>query len=239
MPGARNHSECPADERESNSRPECADHPRTVRTAQVSGHQIVITRPAKSGERDLLARLCVGAASALPIGTWLAPDPRCRASTLGEYAWAWVERGIEAGALEVAETSEGSLAGVAAWWLVPAIAPEYERRLAASLRGEALARFETYDEVVGEMIPLPSHLFLGFVAVWPNCRRRGYGSELLRRRHADLDASRIPAVTVVSMPGARRFLLANGYRDSGPAVTLPDGPEMQPMVRQPERAAGS
>lgn len=73
----------------------------------------------------------------------------------------------------------------------------------------------------------------GVVAVAPAYQNRGYGTALLRRRHADLDTATIPAYVVAISADARRHYLRHGYGDDGEPITLHDGIRLQPMWRYP------
>lgn len=203
----------------------------------MSSHHIVITRSARDDERERnhLAHLLAAAFAEIPPTRWLIPDRDARRARFPAYARIWVDHGLAHGTIEVAETPDGALAGLAIWWPEPAPEPpRYQQRLAEAVGHEHLDRFTAFDTLTHQRHPTAEHVYLGFAAVAPAYQNRGYGTELLRRRHTDLDDSKVPAYLVAASADARRLYLRHGYDDLGPPIYLPRGPRIQPMWRHPD-----
>jgi len=81
--------------------------------------------------------------------------------------------------------------------------PDYEGRLLACV-GAAYLRFVTLDEATNHRHPpgVP-HDYLAYLAVRPARQGHGYGSALLRYRHARLDAEHRPAYLEATGPRSR------------------------------------
>lgn len=182
----------------------------------------------------------------IPPVRWLMPDPDVRRCRFPAYARIWIDHAMRTGTIDVAATPDNRPVGAALWWPEPGTEPcakpstepaakpaDYTRRLAEAVGHEHLPRFEAFDAVTRMARPRDEHLYLGFVAVAPAYQGRGYGTALLRRRCADLDAAGAIAYLVAASPAARRLCPRHGFRDRGQQVTPLDGPRLQPMWRDP------
>lgn len=106
-----------------------------------TGHHIAITRPAHASERQQLAHVLSAAFLEIPPTRWLIPDRDARRARFPNYALIWIDHGLATGAVEVAQTTEGALAGLAIWWPEPTSEPaNYNRRLAEAVGHEHLPR---------------------------------------------------------------------------------------------------
>jgi ribosomal protein S18 acetylase RimI-like enzyme len=79
------------------------------------------------------------------------------------------------------------------------------------------------------------HLYLPFLGVLPGAQGRGRGGALLRDRLARADVDRVPAYVEASSPRNRPLYERHGFCDTGAPITLPDGPPLWPMWREPHR----
>ncbi|MGH3734025.1 MAG: hypothetical protein ACRDT6_00090 [Micromonosporaceae bacterium] len=197
-------------------------------------HHIVITRPAEPTERDAVAGLIAEAFLPIPPNRWLLGDSQPPTTRFADYMRIWVDHGLQAGVIEVAEVPDAGLVGATIWWREPAPAPpDYATRLADAVDPADLPRFEAFDAAMHAAHPQHEHLYLGFAAVHPDHQRRGIDTVLLARRHADLDDSRTPAYLVAATPDARRLYSRHGDSDHGVPIDLPAGPRTYPMMRHP------
>ncbi|MQA27826.1 MAG: GNAT family N-acetyltransferase [Micromonosporaceae bacterium] len=200
-----------------------------------AGHPtVMITRSARDGERISLSYALAAAFLETPLARWLIPDRDARRARLPRYAEIWIDHGLAHGVVEVAETAEGALAGLAIWQPEPGPEPKrYQQRLAEAVGHEHLPRFDSLDTALRLGRPRQPHLYLACCAVPPAYQSQGYGAALIRRRHTDIDGSKTPAHLVAASAEARRFFLRYGYGDHGDPIALPEGPRLFPMTRHP------
>lgn len=193
---------------------------------------VVVTRSARDSERVQLSYVFSAAMLETRLARWLISDRDARRARLPRYVEIWIDHCLTHGVVEVAETPEGTLAGLAIWQPDPGVEPKnYQRRLAEAVGHEHLPRFDAFDAAIRRQTAEPG--WLGLVGVPPAYQRRGYATAVLRRRHQHLDRAGIPICLLAASSHGRLLLVQHGYRDCGPPIVLPDGPRVFAMRRCP------
>jgi GNAT superfamily N-acetyltransferase len=99
---------------------------------------------------------------------------------------------------------------------------------------DELTRLRTFMTLTEQQHPDGrAHLYLVFLGVAPDAQGRGLGGELLRDRLSRADAAGVPAYLEASSPHSRPLYERHGFRVTGDPITLPDGPPLWPMWRDP------
>lgn len=165
---------------------------------------------------------------------WLIPDREVRLRVFPAYFALYVELGVRHGMVHLLPDRTAA----AIWLPTDPAAPgghldDYDARLAA-ICGEWVDRFHTFDQTLEANHPtIAPHHHLAILAVRPDRQRQGLGTALLRGHHAHLDAEGVPAYLEASDTGTRDLYLRHGYQPLGEPFSLPDGPPMYPMWRDP------
>ena len=168
------------------------------------------------------------------LGPWLIPDRGIRLSVYRGYFRIFAECWLKHGTVEIADDA----AAVALWLTVvehevELPIPDYEARLLSCV-GEAYLRFITLDEAMHQRHPTDMpHDYLAYLAVRPARQGHGYGSALLRHRHARLDAEHRPAFLQATGPRNRLLYARHGYRASASYPIEHGAPALTPMWRAP------
>jgi ribosomal protein S18 acetylase RimI-like enzyme len=189
--------------------------------------------PADPGQADRLAALVAEAFHPLAVAAWLVSDPAERARTLPRQFAILIEHAFTHGHVDVV----ADRTAVAVWMHrtgpdFPAPA-DYDRRLEAAC-GAHVDRFRTLDDLFDTHHPDgPPHHHLALLAVHPATQGAGLGTALLRHHHRHLDAQHLPAYLEAACPRSAALYNRHGYRQRG-TLTLPDGPGIYPMWRNPQ-----
>lgn len=175
-----------------------------------------------------------------PVLAWLFPDRLGRARAATRLLGHFTRRSIAAGELQLA----GDGAATAVWVPIgpPSRAPGADDAGGAS-SGELpeefapyVDRLATFDRLLDRpRLTETPHLYLAFMAVDERHRGRGFGSAMLRDRLSRADTDGSPAYLEASSERSRVFYERHGFADLGVPVTLPDGPPVWPMWREPGR----
>jgi GNAT superfamily N-acetyltransferase len=187
----------------------------------------------RAGEQDAraIASVIARAFHPLPAGPWLVPDPAERIRVFPAYFRILVEHAIRHGQVYV-----GAGGDAVAVWFPPTDVPQdpedYDARVAA-LVGAHVDRFRTFDALMAKVHPHQPHHYLAFLAVVPERQREGLGTALLRHRLARLDAAREPAYLEAGDENSRRLYLREGFVPHQAPYTLPGGPSLYPLWRDP------
>lgn len=186
---------------------------------------------AQPGDAIEVAELIAEAFESLAVAHWLVPDPAFRRAVLAADMTILVEHALAFGHVDLTQDRSAT----AVWFRrgtepVPP-PPEYERRLAAACEPWT-DRFRILDAVFQAHQPRVPHHHLAFLAVLPGRQGTGLGSALLHHHHEYLDRHRVPAYLEASSVRSRNLYRRHGYR-AGPQFTLPDGPPLWPMWREP------
>lgn len=172
-----------------------------------------------------------------PVFAWVLPDANRRRQRLPAVFAAFAETYLPHGETYVA----GDGAGAALW--APAgsepvpeeHAEAFGQRLAAALGDDADRAFEL-DALLEQHHPAQPCFYLQFVGVVPERRGSGLGSRLLTTVLQRCDASATPAYLEATSEDNRRLYQRHGFETVG-ELTLPDGPSLWPMWREPATAS--
>jgi ribosomal protein S18 acetylase RimI-like enzyme len=115
---------------------------------------------------------------------------------------------------------------------VPEEAAEAFGAQAVEIGGEDMERFGAVMKLTEEHHPAEPCAYLWFIGVDPGRQRRGLGSALMTPLLQRYDAQRMPAYLEATSPRNRDLYLRHGFAVVS-ELTLPDGPQMWPMWREP------
>lgn len=172
-----------------------------------------------------------------PVFAWVVPDPDRRRERLPSAFAAFAEVYLPHGETYLA----GDGAGAALW--APAgsepipeeHAEAFGQRLAAALGDDADRAFEL-DALLEQHHPSQPCFYLQFVGVVPEHRGGGLGSRLLTTVLQRCDATATPAYLEATSEDNRRLYQRHGFATVG-ELTVPDGPSLWPMWREPATAS--
>jgi GNAT superfamily N-acetyltransferase len=193
-------------------------------------------RPSAAADREAIAAVLTGAFADDPVFVWTIPDAERRTATLpGVFAlFADVYQPIRASQVVLAS---GTVAG-AALWAAPgtqAVPDEDADAFASSIERVCGADAGRFFEVIGlleEQHPTRDCYYLNLIGVDPAHRGRGLGSTLLAAALQRCDAEASPAYLEATSPDNRRLYTRHGF-EVVDEITLPGGPSLWPMWREP------
>ncbi|MFF1713374.1 GNAT family N-acetyltransferase [Streptomyces sp. NPDC058268] len=200
---------------------------------------VVIRRAGESDRADVV-RLLDEAFRDDPVSSWVFPDAEHRRRRHGALMDGFFDLALSEGYVDIAE--DGS--AVALWWSVPAggdeSADEAGEEGPAQLR-EAVdpdnARIEEIARLTGEAHPTDRpHQYLHMIGVSPERQGEGLGSALIGAVLERCDREGLHAYLEASNSRSRTLYSRLGFRFTGNAINLPDGPQLWPMWREPERS---
>jgi GNAT superfamily N-acetyltransferase len=191
---------------------------------------------AETGQVEQVSALIAEAFEPLEVAKWLVRTDERRGRIEAQFrilvAHAFVHGHIDL---------VSDLSGAAVWFHVDGEEelpppPDYDARLAAAC-GPYTERFQALDAAFADHHPHGvAHHHLALLAVAPDRQRDGIGSALLGQHHAHLDGVGVGAYLEASSPESRALYERHGYRVRGGPFSLPDGPPLWPMWREPVSA---
>lgn len=184
---------------------------------------------ATTDQRDALVHTLAAAFWSDPVFTWWVPDPVRRAALAPEFFRIAVDYCLPYGEVYANGPS-------AAVWLPPGVDVDEatgERFVVAA--EETVERLLQTFEAMGAVHPAEPHAYLFLLGAEPEHQGRGLGSALLRHVLERCDREGTSAYLEASSPENRRLYLRHGFVDCG-TISLPDGPPMFPMWREPRPA---
>ncbi|SCG60442.1 GNAT family N-acetyltransferase [Micromonospora humi] len=143
----------------------------------------------------------------------------------------WVEHAMFYGDIHLTHDLNAATVGFHRYRPIPPPA-NYHHRLTGAA-GEHTERFETLDRLLTAGRPTEPHYHLAFLAVAPTAQRRGLGTAMLAHHRTRLDRIDLPSWTDTTT-AAHTLYTRHGYTPR-PAITLPNGPTLQPMRRNPDQ----
>ena len=189
----------------------------------------------RAGKRDLrsVAAVLSRAFHDDPVMEWFFPDERRRA--------AYVERlfRVRVGALlkqdEVYTTDDHAAAAVWAqpgrWEMAPLEGLGFVARFAPMVRTR-LPLLARGWMGVDRVHPKEPHWYLAILGTEPSFQGRGVGSAVLQPVLDDCDRNEVPAYLESSKESNIAFYARHGFRVTD-ELTLPEGPKVWPMWRDP------
>lgn len=180
-----------------------------------------------------LSQVIADAFHDLPPSRWLIRDATLRRAVFPAYFGLFVAHALEIGVVYTTLNRDAA----ALWVPIPETGPtppiNYKGRLVQATRPWT-QRFFTFDAALDRRYPIGiAHHHLAILGVRPDRQGHGIGTALLRAQHAALDRESRPAYLEAATWRLRHLYMANGYRDHGEPIELPDGPTMYPMWREP------
>ncbi len=168
-----------------------------------------------------------------PVFAWVVPDDDVRRAQLPLVFGAFVAVHVPLGETYVAGNGAG-----AALWVPSGVQPFTEEQAEAfgqrmvDVLGQDAQRAFALDQLLDEHHPEEPCLYLQFVGVVPEHQGQGIGSRLLTTVLERADATGTPAYLDATSPDNRRLYERHGFETVG-EITLPDGPSLWSMWRDP------
>jgi ribosomal protein S18 acetylase RimI-like enzyme len=193
---------------------------------------------ATLGDARSIAALLSDAFQDDPVSGWLIPDPAARRRRHMRFFLPFVEHALRDG--EVQLHYDNGYAGAALWLEAgdkdgQAGGPDMEK-LREALGPDGFDRFLVLGDLMHKHHPVGvRHAYLTFVGVPPERQQEGIGRLLLETKLVQLDQAGTPAYLESSSPRSRYLYLRLGFRPLGDPFTLPGGPPMYPLWREPPR----
>jgi GNAT superfamily N-acetyltransferase len=199
-------------------------------------------RAATPADTPAAVRLLAAAYADSEIASWIVPDPAARRQySLGLLQPA-VDQALHHGVVQLA-TDRGEIIGAALWLACPSPAAHQPTPSIPASPGEictagdlraAAHRRRQLEWILLLRHPARPHHHLTHLAVRPDRRGHGVGSQLLLYHHAYLHATGTPAYLEAPNSGSHDLFLRHGYTTVGPPVLLPGtGIPIRPMWRPP------
>ncbi|MCI4063452.1 GNAT family N-acetyltransferase [Micromonospora sp. R77] len=168
-----------------------------------------------------------------PFAGWLVPDAAQRRRVMTEVVAVWVEHAMFFGDVHLTDDLTATIVGFHRYRPIPPPA-NYPTRLMEAT-GSHAERFTALEGLIAQQQPTEPHYHLALLAVSPTRQKTGYGSALLSHHRARLDRIDLPSWTTV--PAEMEHLLARYGYTHRPLLTLPNGPSLRPMRRNPHHAS--
>jgi GNAT superfamily N-acetyltransferase len=193
---------------------------------------------AVPSDTEHLSRLIARSFAPMAACEWLVPDSGARISILAAQVGLVARHAMRWGRVDTTACRRA----VAVWMptggdpgIVPPEPDGYDRRL-AELCGGYAPRLRRLDRMFARHHPpRPQHEHLVYLAVTPDRQGHGFGSALIRHRHAILDDWGTPSYLEATNPQNRALYGRHGYRLRGEPFSLPNGAMFWPMWRTPRR----
>ncbi|WAX78018.1 GNAT family N-acetyltransferase [Streptomyces sp. KMM 9044] len=197
----------------------------------------VAIRTAGDGDRELLVRLLDEAFQDDPVSGWVFPGVEYRRTTHHRLMGAFTDIVLAAGRIDV--TGDGS--ACALWTSMPA--DDHGDGDRADDEGPAQVR-QAVDpenervEMIGRLTagvhPTGrAHEYLWMIGVTPGRQGEGLGTALIGPVLDRCDREGRPAYLEASSARSRLLYERLGFAPAGEPLSLPDGPHMWPMWREP------
>lgn len=188
-------------------------------------------RAARWADKDPVATLIAAALHPTPLAAWLVPDPTARRQVLTDVTAIWVEHAMFYGDIHLTDDLSAATVGFHRYRPIPPPA-NYRHRLTNAV-GAHTDRFDQLDTLLSEPRPTEPHYHLAFLAVHPDAQRTGRATAMLTHHRRRLDRIDLPSWTDTTTDTTTLYN-RHGYTPR-PAISLPDGPVLCPMRRDPDR----
>ncbi|MFI5490620.1 GNAT family N-acetyltransferase [Micromonospora echinaurantiaca] len=187
-------------------------------------------RAARWADKDHVAALIADALHPSPLAAWLVPDPAQRRRILADVLAIWVEHAMFFGDIYLTDDLTAATVGFHRYRPIPPPA-NYPIRL-ADAAGLHAGRFDILEQTLSLRRPTEPHYHLAFLAVQPKAQRTGRGTAMLAHHRSRIDRVDLPSWTDTTT-AAQDLYARHGYT-ARPTITLPDGPTIHPMRRDPD-----
>ncbi|MGH8869444.1 MAG: GNAT family N-acetyltransferase [Actinomycetes bacterium] len=193
-------------------------------------------RPATWPELPKLATALARAFQDDPVLAWIVPDPDGRRRVLPEFF------GLVADTLQpYGRVYRDGLGSAGALWVPPGRPVVQEDQAgafaarAADIIGPDAERGAAISEVIDAHHPNQPHAYLWYLGVAPEARNRGLGANMLAPMLARCDRDGTPAYLEATSVRSRAFYQRHGFAVVD-ALSVPGGPPVWPMWREPARS---
>lgn len=192
-------------------------------------------RPATAADADRVAELLTECFMDDPLTRWILPDPRARRAALPGFFAVFVELSLDHGGIRVAGDCDAALLYLSPAGLAGAQRrdEEVQRRLAAAVGPGAAALLTILGLQAAHHPAHREHYYASFGCVRPDLQRRGCLTAMLGWLVERADREGVPVYAEASSPGGAATCLRLGFAPVGTAITLPDGPTLRPLWREP------
>ncbi|MET8307766.1 N-acetyltransferase [Micromonospora sp. NPDC005173] len=190
-------------------------------------------RAARWADKGPVAALIADALHPSTLAEWLVPDPQQRRRILADVLEIWVEHAMFYGDIHITDDLSAATVGFHRYRPIPPPA-NYPDRL-TDAAGPHAHRFDALNQILTDQRPTEPHYDLAFLAVAARAQRTRRGSAILNYHRSRLDRIDLPSWTATTSE-SQRLYARYGYI-SRPATTLPDGPLICPMRRNPNHPA--
>ncbi|WLS44786.1 N-acetyltransferase [Micromonospora profundi] len=192
-------------------------------------HDVPRIRAARWTDKGSVAALIADVLYPSTLAAWLVPDQRQRLRILADVLEIWVEHAMFYGDIHVTDDLSAATVGFHRYRPIPPPA-NYPTRL-TDAAGPHAHRFELLDQALTDQRPTEPHYHLAFLAVATSAQHTRRGSAILHHHRSRLDRIDLPSWTATTSE-SQHLYTRYGYTDR-PAITLPDGPVIRPMRRNP------
>ena len=192
-------------------------------------------RAAGWADKDRVAALIADALHPTPLAAWLVPDPPQRCQVLTDVAAIWVEHAMFFGDIHLTDDDTATAVGFHRYRPIPPPA-RYQIRL-TDAAGPHADRFDLLDSLLSTKQSTEPHYHLLFLAVHPDAQQEGRATAMLTHYRRRLDHIGLPSWTTIPADG-EHLLTRQGYTPR-PAITLPNGPTLHPMRRNPHPSSSA
>lgn len=193
--------------------------------------------PARRADLKPLSRVLGRAFFDDPVMKWMVPDDARRVRALPKIFAAMARHHfLAAEATEIAD--RGGTFGAAALWDPPGRwkqTPREELRMMPAFllaMGRHVRRGQAMADLMKKHHPEEPHWYLAVIGSDPTVRGAGFGQALMRSGLDRCDAEGAPAYLESSNESNIGYYMRFGFEVTG-EITLPDGPTMWQMWRQP------
>jgi GNAT superfamily N-acetyltransferase len=194
----------------------------------------VAIRVAGEGDRELVVGLLDSAFQDDPVSRWVFPGDGHRRTVHPRLMAAFTDIVLAEGRIDV--TEDGT---ACALWLPMPEGEDGEEGDdgPAELRAEIdpeNERVELIGRLTAEIHPTGrAHEYLWMIGVAPGHQGQGLGTALIASVLDRCDRDGLAAYLEASSARSRALYERLGFAPAGPALDLPDGPQMWPMWRDP------
>ncbi|MFC3499847.1 GNAT family N-acetyltransferase [Micromonospora krabiensis] len=186
-------------------------------------------RPGHWTDKEPVAALIAEALDTQPVGAWLVPEPSQRRRVLADVLAIWIEHAMFFGDIYLTDDRTAAAVGFHRYRPIP-LPANYGIRL-PDAAGAYTDRFSLLDQLLAVQQPSEPHYHLAFLAVAPSTQGTGRGTALLEHHRSRVDRIGLPSYATPT-EGASRLYTRYGYTPRR-VITLPDGPTIHPMRRNP------
>jgi ribosomal protein S18 acetylase RimI-like enzyme len=165
-----------------------------------------------------------------PLAGWLISDRAQRGRIFYRYFERLAEHALAHGIVRV---SPGYEAVALSFARAQPAATDHDNSTVDEICGPHAPRFRLLQQARCDAHPRTRHEYLSYVAVRPEHHHRGFGTALLYDRLRTCQFFYLPIYAEAPSPRHRAWYQRLGFTPHGPAILLPNGPQLHPLWWQP------